>query len=201
MTKSSDDGAFYTTRDAASALNISVKTAQLWVEGGILQAWKTPGGHRRITRESVQQLLDQREIAGIKSNDGHVDTTPELAHILIVEDDARTRQLYELTIKHWGLPLKVTMAGNGFEGLLRLGENLPDLMVTDLDMPGMNGFKMIESLRAVERYRSLRVVVVSGMSQSDIRDAGGLPDDIPVLTKPIPFSALRKLVETEVLAK
>jgi excisionase family DNA binding protein len=195
---------YYTTRDAASALNISVKTAQLWVEGGILQAWKTPGGHRRITRESVQQLLDQRQFAVIKPGaSAEVGGAATIAqpHILIVEDDARTRQLYELTIKHWGLPLRLSMAGNGFEGLLRIGENLPDLLVTDLDMPGMNGFKMIASLRAVERYRSLRIVVVSGMSQSDIREAGGLPENIQVLSKPIPFSALRKLVETEILSK
>ena len=42
-----------TTREAAEALGICVRTAQLWVEQGRLRAWKTPGGHRRILRESV----------------------------------------------------------------------------------------------------------------------------------------------------
>jgi excisionase family DNA binding protein len=192
-----DDG-FYTTRDAASLLNISVKTAQLWAEGGVLQAWKTPGGHRRITRDSVQKLLDERKIAG-KAQTADIET-PSLARLLIVEDDPQTRQLYELTIKHWGLPLDVTMARDGFEGLLKLGERLPNMLVTDLDMPGMNGFKMIASLRTVQRYSHLRIVVVSGMLPSEIRDSGGLPEDIRVLSKPIPFSALRKIVETEILA-
>ena len=48
--------AFCTTRDAANLLGVSVGTVKLWVERGLLQAWKTSGGHRRISRESVQRL-------------------------------------------------------------------------------------------------------------------------------------------------
>jgi excisionase family DNA binding protein len=191
---------FYTTRGAAAALNVSVKTAQLWVEGGILQAWKTPGGHRRISHQSVKKLLDQRRMVEPKPA---VVPAPqsELPELLVAEDDPRTCQLYELTIKHWGLPLRLTIARDGFEGLLRIGEHRPDMLVTDLDMPGMNGFQMISSLRAVERYRSLPIVVVSGMSQSEIRDAGGLPDGIAILAKPIPFNQLRAIVESRMFAR
>jgi excisionase family DNA binding protein len=191
---------FYTTRGAAAALNVSVKTAQLWVEGGILQAWKTPGGHRRISHQSVKRLLDQRRM--VEPKPAAVPATQsELPELLVAEDDPRTCQLYELTIKHWGLPLRLTIARDGFEGLLRIGEHRPDMLVTDLDMPGMNGFQMISSLRAVERYRSLPIVVVSGMSQSEIRDAGGLPDGIAILAKPIPFNQLRAIVESRIFAR
>jgi excisionase family DNA binding protein len=191
---------FYTTRGAAAALNVSVKTAQLWVEGGILQAWKTPGGHRRISHQSVKKLLDQRRMVEPKPAAVPAPQS-ELPELLVAEDDPRTCQLYELTIKHWGLPLRLTIARDGFEGLLRIGEHRPDMLVTDLDMPGMNGFQMISSLRAVERYRSLPIVVVSGMSQSEIRDAGGLPDGIAILAKPIPFNQLRAIVESRMFAR
>ena len=50
-----------TTRQAATLLNVSVRTVQLWVESGALQAWKTAGGHRRISVRSIQQLLDEKE--------------------------------------------------------------------------------------------------------------------------------------------
>lgn len=49
--------AFCTTREAAELLNVSLRTVQLWVDDGILQAWKTAGGHRRVQRESVDRLL------------------------------------------------------------------------------------------------------------------------------------------------
>ena len=48
---------FCTTREAAQMLGVSLRTAQLWAESGLLEAWKTDGGHRRISRHSVERLL------------------------------------------------------------------------------------------------------------------------------------------------
>ncbi len=48
---------FCTTREAATLLGVSVGTVQLWVESGLLRAWKTAGGHRRVMRDSVERLL------------------------------------------------------------------------------------------------------------------------------------------------
>jgi len=47
-----------TTAKAAQLLGVSVRTAQLWVESGQLPSWKTPGGHRRIPRQAVLDLID-----------------------------------------------------------------------------------------------------------------------------------------------
>ena len=58
MTRPEQSEPFLTTREAAKALGISLRTAQVWVENGQLDAWKTEGGHRRISRNSVQRLLD-----------------------------------------------------------------------------------------------------------------------------------------------
>lgn len=48
-----------TTSQAARLLGISVRTAQLWIEGGSLRSWKTPGGHRRVYRSDVMALIDK----------------------------------------------------------------------------------------------------------------------------------------------
>ena len=55
-----DPSDYCTTREAAKILGTSLRTIQLWVESGILQAWKTPGGRRRVTRESMQQRGERR---------------------------------------------------------------------------------------------------------------------------------------------
>ncbi len=109
MQASSTPGTFYTTHQAAKLLAVSLKTVQLWVESGVLQAWKTPGGHRRIPEGSVQRMLDQRR-------DSVESSAPQTRRLLVVDDDVRTRRLYQLTIEHWGLPLDLTLASNGFEG-------------------------------------------------------------------------------------
>lgn len=48
-----------TTASAAEILGVSVRTAQLWVESGQLPSWKTPGGHRRIPRQAVLDLVEE----------------------------------------------------------------------------------------------------------------------------------------------
>jgi len=55
-TSSSDSGALCSPGEAAKILGVSPKTIQLWVDSGILAAWKTVGGHRRVTVESVERL-------------------------------------------------------------------------------------------------------------------------------------------------
>ena len=48
---------FCTSAEAAQLLGVALRTVQLWTEAGLLQGWKTAGGHRRISRESVQRLV------------------------------------------------------------------------------------------------------------------------------------------------
>jgi CheY-like chemotaxis protein len=62
-------------------------------------------------------------------------------------------------------------------------------------MPGMDGFRLIATLRESELYAGLKVVVVSGLTPAEIRAVGELPRDIPVLSKPIPFDVLRDIAE------
>ena len=182
-----------TTGEAARRLQISVKTAQLWVESGTLHAWKTAGGHRRISMRSVESLLASRgNSAAVTAAAAGVPA--ERGHLLIVEDDPLLFRLYEVTIPTWHLPVDVSFAADGFQALLRIGERSPQMLITDLRMPGMDGFKLIHALRADPRYRSMRIVVVSMLTASDIRAAGGLPEGVTVLAKPIPFEHLREIV-------
>ena len=55
-----NDDPILTTREAAHLLGVAVSTAQAWLEGGALPAWKTPGGHRRVHLSAVKRLLAQQ---------------------------------------------------------------------------------------------------------------------------------------------
>lgn len=59
MTRPENDDPILTTREAARLLGVAVSTAQVWMEGGALPTWKTPGGHRRVHLSAVRQLLRQ----------------------------------------------------------------------------------------------------------------------------------------------
>jgi len=175
-----------TTREAAKALGISVRTAQLWVEGGRLRAWKTPGGHRRILWESVNALLHEHERECGSSLDGF--------DVLIVEDDRIQRTLLQSTVQEIGQEISVRTAYNGVEGLIKLGERQPQVLITDLLMPGMDGFQMLKTLSASPLVHPIQVIVTTSLAEEEISQYGSLPERVVVLHKPIQISVLVAMV-------
>jgi excisionase family DNA binding protein len=194
---------FVTTREAARLLGVSLGTAQLWADRGLLSCWKTDGGHRRIPRESVERLLvtriagDHVFVADGSSGDraaGRVSPRRPL-RILVVEDEPTLLRLYRLQLAQWALQPEVTSAKNGFEALVHIGRLQPDLLIADLNLPEMDGFNMLRTLRNMPELDAMEIVVVTGLDSEEIALRGGLPKGIPVLFKPIPFPELEKIAE------
>ena len=180
---------FYTTREAGLMLGVSLRTVQLWAESGVLETWKTEGGHRRISRASIQRLLAER--------DGQAGRTPAASlgalKVLIVEDDSVLLKLYKLVIASWNLPITVTVASNGVEGLICVGRDAPDLMVVDVSMPDMNGLQLIRSLAGSTFREGMEIVVVTGLDGPAIEERGGLAPGVQLFHKPVPFNELRAI--------
>lgn len=180
---------FYTSREAAKVLGVSVTTIQLWVESGVLPAWKTAGGHRRIPSEAIDAMLAGQQSTVAKDPVTH-------AHgVLIVEDEPVQRELYKMKFAEWNLPVNLYLAQDGFEGLVMAGKYAPDLIIADLSMPGMDGFEMIRKLAQSEEIRIPAVVVVTGLNAQEIEAHGGLPQGIPVYSKPLALGVLKPIVE------
>lgn len=188
--------AYCTTREAADLLGISLRTAQLWVDSGILEAWRTEGGHRRIKLESVNRL---RHLGSPAPATPAPPAAPEPdshpLRILIAEDDNVLMRLYKMRIESWGLPVEVITAANGYDALLLIGRHSPDLMITDLGMPSIDGARMLRSLTASSYREGMEIIVVTGLDDAQVAARGPLPDSIRVLRKPVPFVALREAVE------
>jgi len=184
-----------TTRQAGEALGVAVRTVQLWVESGVLSAWRTAGGHRRIARSAVERLLaDRTRSLETSAADPRVADYPAFS-LLLVEDDAHLARLFTSVVAGWGLPIRVTVAGNGFEGLVRIGEIAPDMVVTDLVMPGMDGMAMLRALKQPgSGFAKLSVVAVSALGAGEIRAQGGLPEGVVYLPKPLDYNQLAALV-------
>jgi excisionase family DNA binding protein len=204
MRKSATNDDVLSTREAAERLGVALRTVQLWVESGVLPAWKTAGGHRRISRIAVERLISERR-AALAGDSGVVPASSASGDVrlrlMVVEDEPELLRLLTMVISGWELPLVVTAATNGFEALLRMGQDCPDLLITDLNMPGMDGFKMIASLRSVGRaFDDLEIVVVTALTPEEIIHRGGLPAGVRVFHKPVPFDELEALVRDRVAA-
>ncbi len=174
------------TREAAKILGVSVRTAQLWVENGSLKAWKTPGKHRRILRSSVEALLAERS-GGTATTDAHDD-------VLIVEDETTMQAYYEALFELLRPDVSIRFANDGFAGLVEFGRRQPGLMLVDIDMPGMDGIEMIKALGA-NVAGEVTIVVVTGLSPEQVAERGGLPDGVPIFSKPLSTDGLQEILQ------
>jgi excisionase family DNA binding protein len=189
---------FCTTTEAASILAISVGTVQLWVDNGLLEAWKTAGGHRRVTRKSINKILHASPAAQTEAPTSTASErqNAERLRVLVVEDDPDLLRLYRTMLSRWPMVPLVETSDNGIEALLAVERLKPDLLFIDLNIPGVDGFQMLKILNGKAGYEGMTVVVVSGLSPAEIAQQGGVPANILVLPKPISFDKLLAIATT-----
>ena len=109
-----------TTSQAARLLGISVRTAQLLVEGGSLRSWKTPGGHRRVYRDDVLALM---KASGPVS-------APSPANAILLASPARM-PLYERLRSEIG-DIAIEIHSDEHAAAFAIGARLPAAVIVDL---------------------------------------------------------------------
>ena len=92
--------------------------------------------------------------------------------ILVVDDEARIRECLGMLLMASGY--EVAEAENGINALSQLNKTVPDLMVTDINMPQMSGLELISQVRS--RYPAISIVAMSGDFQEDAVLAGIMAD-------------------------
>lgn len=171
-----------TTAQAARRLGVSPQTVQKWVDAGYLPAWKTVGGHRRLDAEAVERMAVER-----RSGDG---AGRRGFSIMLVEDNPVTAAVLEAQLQELRPDAELRVFDDGFAALLDAGRQLPDVLVTDIDLPGLDGVAMIQQLRENPATRTMRIVMVTSHSDAELQRFGSLPHGVPLLRKPVATDAL-----------
>lgn len=123
-----------------------------------------------------------------------------MQRILIVEDSATMRSLLASSLEDLEIPVKVVEAENGFEALRLLPRETFDLVVTDINMPDINGLELVSFIKSNERYTQIPLVIVSTEGSERDRHKGmGLGADA-YLVKPFEPNDFRQLV-TDLLTR
>ena len=117
-----------------------------------------------------------------------------MQRILIVEDSATMRSLLASSLEDLENPVKIVEAENGFEALRFLPREDFDLVITDINMPDINGLELVSFIKHNDKYASIPLVIVSTEGSDRDRDKGlGLGADA-YLVKPFDPETLRQVV-------
>ncbi|MCU1386326.1 MAG: response regulator [Acidobacteria bacterium] len=108
--------------------------------------------------------------------------SPSRQTILIVEDDPETRLFYSDALQRGGF--HIVQAHNGHQALDKALKSLPDLVVTDIVVPGMDGIELCRRLRADVRTHAIPLIAITGYGDRQYPDRARLAGADQVLTKP-----------------
>lgn len=178
-----------TTQQVARRLGVSVSTVQQLVETGALTAWKTAGGHRRILATSVSHYLVSRTSGGrpaqLAAGEGG-----QLSRILVLEDESMQRTLYQRRFAAWQLPAQIKFCSNGYEALIEIALQKPDILLLDLVMPDLDGYEVLQTITQRSDLGLVHVAVLTNKTREEIDALGGLPPGVVYMSKPINFDEL-----------
>ncbi|GGD34332.1 GAF domain-containing protein [Aureimonas glaciei] len=133
-----------TTADTATLLGVSVRTAQLLIEGGSVPSWKTPGGHRRVYRSDVEALIEGPA------------TAPSSVLVVVIAAAERLG-LYDRLFS--AIPeCSVEGFADPFAALLAIGSLRPFAVVVDLEDGDPSRQALLPSLMAVPALRRILTV-------------------------------------------
>ncbi len=178
-----------TTQQAAKLLGVSVTSVQQLVETGVLEAWKTKGGHRRIPLASIQAYMDApaRELRQFSRTEGSAHTNK----ILIVEDNPMQQEIHKKQILSWTLDAQLEFCTNGYQALIEIAQQRPDIVLTDIVMPGIDGCEMISTIKKYPELSKINIAVLTALSREELEQRATLPGDVTFFQKPVNYDELR----------
>jgi len=147
---------YLTPNEVAALLMVAPGTVRVWSEKGVLRAQTTAGGHRRYAREDIERFVRERQ------------AVPEggVLRVLIVDDDPAVARYLDAWLG--GLDgIVVATAADGFAAGRQINAFKPDVVLLDLMMPGLDGFRVCRTIKGDAATRHLRVVAVTGQPTAE----------------------------------
>jgi twitching motility two-component system response regulator PilG len=114
--------------------------------------------------------------------------------VLLVDDTRTLLSLIQVYLMGWAM--EFVEAKDGLEGLARAREHKPALVISDVRMPGMDGFELCAAIRGDKVLHATPVVLLTSLADEASRKKGKLVGATAFLTKPVSVDELRKTVGT-----
>jgi twitching motility two-component system response regulator PilG len=112
--------------------------------------------------------------------------------VLLVDDTQTLLSLIQVYLMGW--EIEFVVAKDGTEGLLRAREHRPDLVISDVRMPGLDGFELCAAIRADPILHKTPLVLLTALADDASRKKGKLVGATAFLTKPVSVEELRRTV-------
>ena len=149
-----------TTGDVAAHCHVSYDTVANWIRSDKLRAFTTPGGHRRISIRDFNEFLTEYGMPLFEEE------SAQQKRVLVVDDDPLVVKTIVKFLNDTG-EYEVETAADGFEAGLQINRFNPDLVILDLMMPNIDGFKVCQKIKSTRQTRHIKILVLTGYASPE----------------------------------
>jgi len=143
---------------ASKCCSVSPKTIINWIESGLIKAYKTPGGHRRINRKDLIAFMENQ---GMPLPDKDKEMESGRIKILVVDDDPIIVESIVQALEEDEYDYEVISAADGFEAGIQVNHFKPDLILLDIMMPDIKGFDVCKKIKNAPETKDTKIIVLS----------------------------------------
>jgi excisionase family DNA binding protein len=181
-----------TTHDIAEMVQVDASTISKWIDRGILVAFRTPGGHRRVRAGDLVTFLRQHEMPVPEELAGSI------VQLLAVDADKTSLDALKRVLKPHATTITLYTTTSGIEGVLLTSELRPHGVLVDLDLPDLDGLELCRAIRARPAFAAIRVVTMTSRHSKALHDKSLAAGAASCLPKPIELEDLLNLFRVPV---
>lgn len=142
--------------------------------------------------QNIVTLQQQNKITGKELND----VNGRLANILLVEDNEADIELAKIMLMEQPkVNCNMSFARDGDEALAKLNDSPCDLMLLDINLPGIDGFELLKQLRSTDKFKNLKVIMCSTSTYDKDIEHAKSQGAIAYINKPPRFEILKAIIE------
>ena len=203
MDDTEDSAGYLTSISTARLLGMAVRSVQLMVDRGELEAWKTPGGHRRILRSSVDRWMKANNVVaqGGPAAEPRAAAQPGHPSILLVEDSSYYQNVVSLLVRQHCPGVEFHAADDGIAGLAMYGQLQPDILIVDILLPGIDGAALVTSLRCHPQFANSELIVITSLEGKERAPYAFALSGVPVVHKGRLVAELPPLLTSSLAAR
>lgn len=169
MAKHAKKVRIFSALEVANICGVVNQTAINWIKNGHLKAFTTPGGQYRIYAEDLLSFLSSRGMRVPEEVESVANR--ERRQLLIVEDDQDLNNLLRLLCGKQLPDYEVIQAFDGFEAGKQLAHHAPSVVILDMNLPGVDGHRLIRNIRSDDSLTDCRIIAMSGVEgEVSLRD-------------------------------
>ncbi len=180
--------AFLTSHAVAELIGVSPSTVLSWIDKGLLPAFRTPGGHRRVEPSALVEFLRAHQMPVPRT------LLPQAKRLLLIDDDPAFLRTTRRALKQSFPEVEAEIAEGAVEGLLRIGTDKPDAVLIDAMMPGMDGVEACKQIRQNPNTAEIIVIALTGRLDDELEAAFKQAGATACLRKPLDLVALTQLL-------